>query len=79
MGAEIIKLRLVGFSIGGLEWKSDLRIAHIERVEKWLMMDERSVIDIERDFANQGQRVFAILIIEDAHVPRDQAAERIQG
>ena len=43
------------------------------------MMDERSVIDIKRDFANQGQRVFAILIIEDAHIPRDQTAERIQG
>ena len=79
MGAEIIKLRFVGFSIGGLEWKGDLRIAYIERVEKWLMMDERSVIDIERDFVDQGERVFAVLVIEDAHIPRDQAAERIQG
>jgi hypothetical protein len=31
-------------------------------------MDKRSVIDIERDFADQGQRILAILVIKDPHI-----------
>ena len=78
MGAEVGELRFIGFSIRRLERKGDLRIAYIKRVEKRLMMDERSVIDIERDLANQGKRVFAILIIEDPYVSCDQTAKRIE-
>ena len=78
MGAEIIQLRFVDLSRGALEWQRDLRVAHVEGVKKWLMMDERGVIDVERDFADEGERVFAILVIEDAHVLGDQAAERIE-
>src|SRR4029077_9841122 len=33
---------------------------------------------IERDFANQGERVFAILIIENPNIPCDQTTKRIQ-
>ena len=78
MSAEVGELRFIGFSIRQLEWKGDLRIAHIKRIEKRLMMDERSVIDIEQDFANQGQCVFAILIIENPHISCDKTAKRIQ-
>ena len=78
MGAEVVELRLVGFPIGRSKWKRDLRVTNIERVEKTFMMDERSVIDIERDFANHGQRVFAVFVIEDAYILCDEAAERIQ-
>ena len=70
--------RSIGFSNRRLKWKGDLRIAHIERVEKRLMMDECSVIDIERDLADQGKRVFAILVVEDPYISRDQTAKRIQ-
>ena len=78
MGAEICELRFIGFPSRRLEWEGDLRVAHIKRVEKRLMMDERSVIDIERDFANQGERVFAILVVEDSYIFCDQTTERIQ-
>ena len=41
-------------------------------------MDQRSVIDIERDLAKQGERVFAILIIENPNIPCYQTTKGIQ-
>ena len=42
------------------------------------MMDERSVIDIERDFADQGQCILAILVIKNSHVLRHKPPKRVQ-
>ena len=78
MRAEISQVRATGFSFGSLDWKCDLRVAHIQRVKKRFMMDERGVINIERDFADQGQYVFAVSVIENPYVFRDQTAERVQ-
>src|SRR5437867_4252317 len=78
MGAEIMQLRLADFSIRAFKWHGNLGVAHVEAVEEWLVMDERGVIDVERDFADESERVFAIFVIEDAHVLCDQAPERVE-
>jgi hypothetical protein len=41
-------------------------------------MDERSVIDIERDLADQGQNVLAILVIKNPYIFCDETAKRVQ-
>jgi hypothetical protein len=41
------------------------------------MMDERGVIDVERHFADQRQRVFAVSVIKNPYVFRDQTAKRV--
>ena len=43
------------------------------------MVKKRSVIDIERNFADDRECVLVVLEIEDAHVLGDQAAHRIKG
>jgi hypothetical protein len=78
VGAQVGELGSIGFLIRCLEWKNDLRIAHIECVEERLMMDERSVIDIERDLADQGQCVLAILVIKNPHIFCDETTKRVQ-
>ena len=78
MGAEIVELRLTGIPINACEWQRDLRITHVERVEEWLMMDVRGVINIEGDFADQSEGILTVLVIEDAHILRDQTAEWIE-
>ena len=78
MGAKVDEVRFIGFSIRRLEWEGDLGIADIHCVEKRLMMDKRRVIDIERDFANQGKRVFVIFVVEDPYIFCDQATKRVQ-
>src|SRR5262249_50445802 len=45
---------------------------------KRLMMDERGVIDIERDFADQGQSVLAILVIKNPYIFCDQTTKGVQ-
>ena len=45
-----------------------MRVAHIEGIEKRLMMDERGVIDVERNFADPGECIFALLVVENAHI-----------
>ena len=42
-------------------------------------MDEGGIIDVERDFADERERVRAILVIENAHVLGDQPSKRIEG
>ena len=42
-------------------------------------MEERGVIDIERDFAHDREGAFAFFVIVNAHVARDQAAKRIES
>jgi len=44
MGAQVGQRSSVALFIRRLEWKNDLRIPHVECVEKRLMMDERSVL-----------------------------------
>ena len=78
MGAEVCQLCSIGSPACRLKGKGDLRVAYIKRAKKRLMMDERGVIDIERDFAKKGKRVFAILVVENPYVFCDQTAERIQ-
>ena len=78
MGAQVGQRSSVALFIRRLEWKNDLRIPHVECVEKRLMMDERSVIDIERDLADQGQNVLAILVIKNPYIFCDETAKRVQ-
>ena len=42
------------------------------------MMDERGVIDVERNFADTGECIFALLVVENAHIFGDQTAKRIE-
>src|SRR5437868_1466104 len=42
------------------------------------MMNQRSIIDIERHLANPRERVFAIFVIENPHVSCDQPAKWVQ-
>src|SRR5205823_13436546 len=42
------------------------------------MMDDRRIINIQRDFTDTGEPLIAIFVIEDSHILCDQAAERIQ-
>jgi hypothetical protein len=42
------------------------------------MMDERSVIDIQRDLADPGQNVLAILVIKNPYIFCDKTAKRVQ-
>ena len=58
------------------EWS--LRAPNIEGVEEGLVVQERGVINIERDLADDGERVLAVLEVEDPHVLRDQAAHRVE-
>ena len=78
MRPEISQLRLTRFSFGGLDWKRDVGVAHVQRVEKRFMMDEGGVINIKRHLGDQGQRVFANSVIENPYVFRDQPAKRVQ-
>jgi hypothetical protein len=55
-----------------------LRVAHIQSIEKWLAMDQCSVINIQRDLANQGKRVLTIFVIEYPYISCNQATKRIQ-
>src|SRR5215467_13334848 len=68
----------VSFFLCRLEGKNDLRIAHIECVEERLMMDQCSVIDIERNLADAGQRVLAVLVIKNPYILCDKTTKRIQ-
>ena len=76
--AKIGQLRPAGFPFGRLERKRNLRVAHIQRVEKRFIMKKRGVIDIERHFADQSHRVFAVLVVENAYVSGDQTTKRVQ-
>ena len=42
------------------------------------MMKESGVIDIEHDFADEGERVGAVSVSKNAHIPRDQPAKWIE-
>src|SRR5438045_5416745 len=78
MHTQIIELGTIDRSLGIFEMQGDLRVLNVEYVQKWLMMDERRIINIQRDFTDTGERLLAIFVIEDSHILRDQAAERIQ-
>src|SRR5262249_58584385 len=41
-------------------------------------MNERSIIDIERHFADEGERILSVLVIENPHVSCNQPAKRIE-
>ena len=73
------ELRLLGFSFWPFQRERDLGIANVERVEKWLVMKKSGVVDVEHDLADEGERVLALAVTEDAHIARDQAAEWVEG
>ena len=74
MRAQIVELRTIDPSLGIFQRQGDLRVTNVKCVQKWLMMDERRVINIQRDFADTGKRLLAIFVIEDSHILRDQTA-----
>src|SRR6266550_5702053 len=41
-------------------------------------MNQRGVIDVERNLAHPRQHIVAVLVIENAHILRNQPAERIE-
>ena len=71
----MLDLRLLGRALSG---QTNLRVAHVEAVQKRLPMNERGVIEIERDFAHDGEGVIAIFVIIQANFLRDESAERIE-
>ena len=71
-------MRPLGVSPATGKWKGQLSIANIERIEKGLMMEQGGIIDIERDFADETERVLTMFVIEDPNVLRHEAAERIE-
>src|ERR1700736_780608 len=72
------QLRLLGFALRAFQGKRDLGVANVEPVEKRLMIKKSGVIDIEHDFSDECERVGAVLIAENAYVPRDQSAKWIK-
>ena len=76
--AKVFELRVVDLSLSALKRQAYLCVAHVERVEKRLMMEQRRIIDVERDLADERKRVLALLVIENSYVLRNQAAERVE-
>src|SRR5207247_11036350 len=76
--AKIRELHFIGFSSLRIEWKSDLGITHIQSVKKWLTMNKRCIIDIQRDLADTGKRVLVIFIVEYSSISCDQTTKWIQ-
>ena len=52
MCAKIGQLRLAGLAFGRLEGERNLRVAHIQCVEKRFVMNQRGVINIEGHLAD---------------------------
>ena len=78
MRVKSSELRLLGFALRAFQRKRDLSVANIERVQKRLVMKKSGVIDIEHDFTDERERVSAVLIAENADVPRDQPPKWIE-
>src|SRR3954453_11583075 len=76
--AKLLQLRFARVRIAFRRGKRRVRIAHIDRIQKRLRMQERGVVDVERDFTDREQWLFAVLCVIDADVARDEAAERIE-
>ncbi len=79
MGAEVFQPGLAAAhgAIGIRE--GDVGVADIDRVQERLAMEKRGVIDIKREFADNGEERGRILEIVNAHILRDEAAEGIEG
>ena len=75
---EMAELRLLPFSFHSRKRQGQLRVAQIDRVQKWLVMQKRAVINVERNFADERERVLAVFVIVNAHVARDQTAKWIE-
>ena len=78
VGTESRQFRLGRFRIVRRNRESDLRVTDIESVQERLPMEECRIINIERDLADDGDRVLAFFVIENAHVACDEPAERIE-
>src|SRR5580700_3867883 len=76
--AKVFELRVVDLSLSALKRQADLSVAHVERVEKRLMMKQRRIIDIERYLADERQCILALFVIENSYVLRNQPAEWIE-
>ena len=66
------------FAVRRLEWKRDLCIAHIQRIQKRFLVNQRCVIDVERDFAHECERIFLLFVIVNPHALRHQTAKGIE-
>src|SRR6202030_3124814 len=78
VSTQVLELRLRRAQGRGRIGDRELGAADIERIEKRLVMKERRVIDVERDFADHGERVLAVFEIVDPHVLRDEASHGIE-
>src|SRR4029077_10671749 len=67
------------FPAWSLQRQRDFGVPNIERIEKRLVMTQSGVINIERDLVDESECFSTVLVVKDAHVPRDQTAERIEG
>jgi hypothetical protein len=79
VGIKIRQLRFLQFAVGSSKREGDLSVADIERVEEGLTMNERGVIDIERNFVNEPQQILAMIVIVNPDVLRNQPAEWIES
>ena len=78
MSPKAFQLGLCNLTFNGRKWDREIAVANVERVEERLVMEERRVIDIKRDLAHYRERSFALLVVINADVTRDQTAEGIE-
>ena len=62
---------LVSLPLSACKWERQLGISDIESVKKRLMMEQRGIVDIERDFADKPESFLVMFGIEDTDVLRD--------
>src|SRR2546430_4191648 len=79
MALKYSNLRLLRFSTRTLERERDFGVSNVERVQKWLVMKKRRVINIEHDFADGREGVAPVLITKNANITRDQPPKRIES
>ena len=79
MGPQSFDLCLRRLGRGSRIGNRQFRAVDIERVEEWFVVQQRRVIDVERDFADHRERVFPVFEIVNANVLRDQPADWIDG
>ena len=79
MGPQFLDLGLGRARRGGRIWNRQLGAVDIEGIEERFMVEQRRVINIERDFADDGERVLAVFEIVDPDVLRDETADRVDS
>ena len=75
---KAFQLGLCDLAFDGRKRDGEIAVANVERIEERLVMEKRRIIDIKRDLTHYCERSFALLVVINADVTRDQAAERIE-